>query len=29
MTKKEFARLKTEPLNILRIKERFGGPTPS
>lgn len=23
MTKKEFARLKTEPLNILRIKERF------
>jgi hypothetical protein len=23
MTKKEFAMLKTEPLNILRIKERF------
>jgi hypothetical protein len=26
MTKKEFARLKTEPLSILRIMERFALP---
>jgi hypothetical protein len=26
ITKKEFVRLKTEPLNILRIKERFALP---
>jgi hypothetical protein len=26
MTKKEFARLKTEPLNMLRVKERFALP---